>query len=84
MAKKKKDIKIDNTDPDDVSDLLELAQQVNLPDGFFDGDVQDECESDAKILAKKINSGTLMEQLEFLIEHGYQKGRLEELIRENE
>jgi hypothetical protein len=67
---------------DVVSDLLELAQRLDLPSGSLDEEVEDECRAGAKILAQNINGGSLMGQLEFLWEHGYGKNRLAQLIRE--
>jgi hypothetical protein len=67
---------------DVVSDLLELADRLGLPDGAFDGEVSDTCHYEAENEARRINGGPLIGQFEFLLEHGWPAGRLSELIRE--
>jgi hypothetical protein len=83
MAKKKKKRDYTPDMADIISDLLEFAESVNLPDGFFDGDVQDECDSEAKLNAEAINQQSLMVQLEYLYEHGWEPARLKELMEES-
>ena len=79
MARKKRR---EQSEADLVSDLLELAEAHGLQDGAFDGDVEEECYSEARLAAGNINEGTLMGQLEFLRSRGFGKDRLAELIRE--
>jgi len=79
MAKKKK---IAEVKSDDVSTLLELAEELHLPDGAFEEEIQDQADSGAKIIAENVMSESLMGQLEYLIQHGYGISRLAELIRE--
>jgi hypothetical protein len=82
MAKKSKKPAPPDERADHVSELLELAERLHLPDGVFDCDVADECDGEAKERTKRINEGCLMDQLEYLLERGYEPARLAELIRE--
>lgn len=65
-----------------ISELLKLAKERNLPEGFFDGDIEDECFCEAKEKAKSINKKGLEIQLEYLLNQGYEIGRLKELIKD--
>lgn len=84
MAKKKPRPKKqpDLTVADRIEDLVELAGKLNLPDGSFDDELEDACNTDAKLAKESIQESGLFEQLEFLYARGYEVARLEELIRE--
>lgn len=82
MAAKRKKKPDPEKRADDVSDLLELAEKVNLPEGYLENEVHDACDEAAILMQQTIMAGTLMGQLEFLMDHGYQPGRLKELIEE--
>jgi hypothetical protein len=65
-----------------VDDLLDLAASLNLPDGALDDEIYDTCNDIARRLWKKVTGGVLLEQLEFLIQNGYDTERLAEIIEE--
>ncbi len=65
-----------------IDELVSLAKKVGLPAGAFDGDLEDACDDEAEIMKENVKSESLGEQLQFLHMHGYQLGRLAELIRE--
>jgi len=67
---------------DAVSELLEIANLLTLPDGAFDGEIDDECAENASRQAEKIKGSVLMEQLEFLLAQGFAPSRLKQLIEE--
>jgi hypothetical protein len=79
MAKKKQKLQ-DSTDR--LSELLELAQELKMPEDALNGDIEDAADTAAEIMAENVKSGTMLGKLEFLWSHGFQPGRLEELIRE--
>lgn len=68
--------------PKTVDDLLELAHSLNLEDGALDDELFDTCNSVANKLFKKISGGILYDQIEFLLQNGYDPGRLAEIIEE--
>lgn len=76
MAKKKK------LSQPTLVELVSLAEKVNLIDGFFNGDVEDECRGMAQEAANAINREGLEAQLARLLEGGYSAQRLAELINE--
>ncbi|MCI0462479.1 MAG: hypothetical protein L0Z62_36475 [Gemmataceae bacterium] len=82
MAKKKPPKKRDESWPEQLEDLSELAGKLNAPDGFLDDELQDACDADARLTFEEIRRSILLDQLEFLYLRGYQVGRLRELIEE--
>ncbi len=65
-----------------IEDLVALARDANLPEGAFDGDIEDACNMEALMMMEETKESNLRDQLEFLHQHGFQIGRLAELIRE--
>lgn len=76
MAKRKPK----KTTQESIEDLNEIAQESNIPDGAFDDELFDACESAAKLQHETICQAPLLEQLEFLYAHGYGVSRLRELL----
>ena len=66
-----------------LDDLVKLASELKLPEGAFDGDLRDAADDEANLIYDNVKEEALYEQLEFLHMHGFQLGRLEELIREH-
>lgn len=62
--------------------LAKLAADLGMPDGALDGDLQDAADEEAQLIYELIKDESLEDQLEFLYLHGFQMGRLEEIIRE--
>jgi hypothetical protein len=62
--------------------LVDLARSLGLPDGAFDDDLEDAANREAELIFELMTSESLYRQLEFLYLHGFDLGRLEELIRE--
>lgn len=79
MTKRKKP---KQSDGPTLHELTALAQHLELPAGVFDGDLRDAADDEADMIYEDAQNSTLREQLEFLHMHGYQLGRLEEIIRE--
>lgn len=67
---------------DDVAELVALAERLNLPVDALEGDVRDAAESAAELAAETAMEGGLAEQINFLLDNGFQPGRLGELIKE--
>lgn len=65
-----------------IDDLVKLAEELNLPSGAFDGDIDDLCEEQARLHAENVKRDTLRDQLEFLNQGGFYRSRLAQLIRE--
>ena len=65
-----------------LEDLLTLAQSKSLIDGFLDDELWDCCQDDARERHKYICDAVLLEQLEFLADHGYHLTRIRELIEQ--
>lgn len=63
-----------------LSKLCKIAEEIGLPEGVFDGDLEDACDDEAELMKENIKSDTLYEQLEFLYLHGFQLNRLEQMI----
>ena len=78
MAKAKKR----KTIADEVSELLELAEQQSLPEDFLKEEIEDECDAQSELQAENINSGILMGKIEFLLQNGWGVARLKELIQD--
>jgi|GEM_PF-6276464 len=76
MAKKR----VTTKDADSISDLLELAEKVNMPSDALDGEICDEVHDEARDRAKQLCDGLLIDKLEYLVERGYKIARLKELI----
>jgi hypothetical protein len=66
---------------DVISDLPGAAERLGLPEGSFDGDVEDECIGQARGRLRALNDGGLRGQLEFLLGAGYSAERLRDLMR---
>ena len=77
MAKKQK-----KTATESLEDLVEYAHKLRLPDGAFDGDLQDAADMDAELAYETVKDAVLLEQLEFLYLRGWQLVRLKEMIKE--
>lgn len=65
-----------------IEDLLVLAQELGVPEGALDEELEDVCESAKRRQLAAIKDGLLWTQLEFLVANGFSLKRLEELIRE--
>jgi hypothetical protein len=65
-----------------IDDLVTYAQRVNMPDGSLDDELWDACQSAAKLAHENIKDAVLMDQIEFLHNHGYTISRIRELIDE--
>lgn len=65
-----------------LEDLAEYAHSRPLEDGFFDDELQDVCESEAKLAHEQICSEPLLNQLEYLYHRGYSLERLKQIITE--
>ncbi len=79
---KKKIIKQEKSYREVLKELAELAGKLNLADDALDGDLRDAADEEANLIYDNIKDAVMLEKLEFLYMHGYQLGRLREIIEE--
>jgi hypothetical protein len=80
VAKKK--AKPERRPADQLRDLEALVCQLNLPADFIDDDLRDCADEEAMLIYENVRNAGMEEKLAFLYHHGYELGRLEELIQE--
>lgn len=67
---------------DKLFDLEELYHALGVEGDALLGEVEDAAEVEAALIVENIMSESVFERLKFLYLHGYELGRLEEIIRE--
>jgi hypothetical protein len=65
-----------------ATDLAKLCQSLNVPDEAFDGDLRDAADDAAELIFETVKGQDWDEKFQFLMDHGFQPGRLQQLIEE--
>lgn len=63
-----------------ATETLEDLAALGIPDGALDGELWDACESGAQLQHETIKEAVLLDQLQFLHDHGYALSRIAELV----
>lgn len=79
---RKKVKEAEKTNQERLEDLSQLWGKLNLPDDAFNGDLRDAADEEADLIYENIKESVALEKLEFLYIHGWEIGRLEQMVRE--